>query len=604
MYNESRRVEMRLSVSQDTTPSEPELTPSEGASMNNFQDKANFIWQVADDILRGTFKQHEYGEIILPFVVLRRLDCVLEDNKDAVIKAYQTFRDKLEEDKLEPVLLKAAGGRNFYNHSQYDLRRLAQDAGSIELNFNNYLNGYGKNVRGIIENFQIDKLVERLVKNDLLFMLIDRFTEIDLSPQLVENHEMGYIFEELLRRFSEMSNETAGEHYTPREVIRLMVNLLFAEHADDLQGKGIICSVFDPACGTGGMLTTAKEHIQTHINPAVEIRMYGQELNEQTYAIAKSDVLIMGENADNVRLGTSFSNDRFKGQRFNYMLSNPPFGVSWKKEKEFIEKEASDPHGRFSAGTPRSSDGALLFLQHMLSKMETSGSRIAIIFNGSPLFTGDAGSGESNIRKWIIENDWLEAVVAMPTDMFYNTGIATYIWIVTNRKPAARRGKVQLINAVDYFVPMRKSLGSKRRQISQEQIEQITRIYSAFEADEHCRIFDNADFGYTKVTVERPLVQDGRVVKDKQGSPKADSGLRDYEKVALKDDIETYFAREVLPHVPDAWMERARDKVGYEISFTKYFYKYTPLRPLEQIKADILALEEETKGLLGEILGL
>jgi type I restriction enzyme M protein len=570
--------------------------------MNNFQDKANFIWQVADDILRGTFKQHEYGEIILPFVVLRRLDCVLEAHKDAVFKSYEDFKDQLTEDKLEPVLLKAAGGCNFYNHSRYDLQRLAQDAGNIELNFNNYVNGYSQNVREIIENFQIDKLVTRLAKNNLLFMLIDRFTEIDLNPEIVENHEMGYIFEELLRRFSEMSNETAGEHYTPREVIRLMVNLLFAEHGDDLQGTGIIRSVFDPACGTGGMLTTAKEHIQTHINPGVEIHMYGQELNEQTYAIARSDVLIMGEKAENIRLGSSFSEDRFKGDRFNYMLSNPPFGVSWKKEAEEIKNEANDPHGRFTAGTPRSSDGALLFLQHMISKMETGGSHIAIIFNGSPLFTGDAGSGESNIRKWVIENDWLEAIVAMPTDMFYNTGIATYVWIVTNRKPEKRRGKVQLINAVDFYVPMRKSLGSKRREISEEQIAEITGIYTRFEEGERCKIFDNADFGYTKVTVERPLVEDGEVVLDKQGNPKANSSLRDYEKVPLKDDIEAYFQREVMPHVSDAWMDREKDKIGYEVSFTKYFYVNTPLRALEDIRADILALEEETKGLLGEIL--
>jgi len=530
-------------------------------------------------------------------VVLRRLDCVLEEHKDAVIATYKEYKDVLPDPSQ--VLLHATNGLNFYNTSYYDLRRLAQDAGNIELNFNNYINGFSENVREMIDNFQIDKIVARLVKNDLMFMLVDKFTEIDLHPAVVANHEMGYIFEELLRRFSEMSNETAGEHYTPREVIRLMVNLLFAEHQEELKGRGIIRTVFDPACGTGGMLTIAKEHIRQNINPDVEIVMYGQELNEQTYAIAKSDVLIMGEEADNIRQGTSFSEDRFKGNKFNYMLSNPPFGVSWKKEQEFIKNEY---HGRFHAGLPRVSDGALLFLQHMISKMEPRGSRIAIIFNGSPLFTGDAGSGESNIRKWIIENDWLEAIIALPTELFYNTGIATYIWIVSNRKPERRRGKVQLINAVDYYQKMRKSLGNKRNYITEEQIRELTAIYTRFEAGENCKIFDNDDFGYTKITVERPLIENGEIVRDKRGKPKPDTLLRDYEKVPLNEDVDKYFEREVKPHVPDAWMDRSKDKVGYEINFTKYFYEYKPLRALEEIKADIIALEGETEGLLSEIL--
>jgi type I restriction enzyme M protein len=560
---------------------------------NNFQDKANFIWQVADDILRGTFKAHEYGDVILPFVVLRRLDLVLEPQKDAVIQQFEQFKAALDEERMLPILRQAAGGINFYNHSIYDLRRLAQDARNIELNFNHYLNGYSKNVREIIENFQLEKIITKLAKDNLLYQLVEKFTAVDLSPKNVTNHDMGYIFEELLRRFSEMSNETAGEHYTPREVIRLMVSLMFAEHQDDLKGKGIIRSVYDPACGTGGMLITAKEFIHDHINPAVEVVMFGQELNVQTYAIAKSDVLIMGENAENIRGGNSFTQDKFKGQRFSYMLCNPPFGVSWKKEENFISEEANDPHGRFQAGTPRSSDGALLFLQHMLSKMEAGGSRIAIIFNGSPLFTGDAGSGESNIRKWIIENDWLEAVVAMPTEMFYNTGIATYIWLVTNRKPGQRKGKVQLINAVNFAAPMRKSLGNKRQYFTAEHIQDITRIYTDFAESLVSKIFDNEDFGYTKVTVERPL---------KDSPRKPDASLRDYEKIPLKGNIDAYFEREVKPHVPDAWMDRSKDKVGYEISFTKYFYEYQPLRSLAEIKADILKLEAETEGLLGEIL--
>ncbi len=570
---------------------------------NNFSEKANFIWTVADDILRGAFKAHEYGDVILPFVVLRRLDLVLEPKKDAVIKQFEQFKKSLNDDQMIPVLRQAAGGLNFYNHSFYDLRRLAQDSKNIELNFGNYLNGYSKNVREIIENFQLEKILTKLSKNDLLYQLVEKFAEVDLSPKSVTNHEMGYIFEELLRRFSEMSNETAGEHYTPREVIRLMVSLMFAEHKKDLKGKGIIRTVFDPACGTGGMLITAKDYIHSEINADLEVVMYGQELNEQTYAIAKSDVLIMGENAENIRQGNSFTQDKFKGQQFSYMLSNPPFGVSWKKEEAFIENEANDPHGRFSAGTPRSSDGALMFLQHMISKMEANGSRIAIIFNGSPLFIGDAGSGESDIRKWIIENDWLEAIVAMPMDLFYNTGIATYTWIVTNRKPKNRKGKVQLINAVDFYQSMGKNLGSKRKLITDKHIVQITEIYTDFKDGQYCKIFDNEDFGYTKVTVERPTYNaKGKVETDKQGNPKPDSSLRDSEKIPLRDDIDAYFEREVKPHVPDAWMDRSKDKVGYEISFPKYFYEYQPLRSLAEIKADILKLEAETEGLLGEIL--
>lgn len=571
--------------------------------MANFQERANFIWQVADDILRGVFKNYEYGDVVLPFTVLRRLDCVLEPSKDKVIETFEQFKSALPEQQLSPILLQASGGHNFYNTSHYDLRRLAQDAPNIETNFNNYLNGYSKNVRDIIENFNLEKMIVRLAKNDLLFMLVDKFTEVDLHPDLVPNHEMGQIYEELLRRFSEMSNETAGDHYTPREVIRLMVNLLLAEHKEGLQGKGIIRSVYDPAGGTGGMVINAKDHIKNQINPDVEIVMYAQELNAQTYAIAKSDVLIMGENAENVRLGNSFTEDRFPGMTFDLMLSNPPFGVSWKKEQRFIKQEASDPYGRFQAGLPRVSNGSLLFLQHMLAKMSAKGSRIAIIFNGSPLFTGDAGGGESDIRKWIIENDWLEAIVALPTDLFYNTGIATYIWILSNRKTARRRGKVQLIDASRYHQPMRRSLGNKRKLISAAQIGAITGLYTAFAESEQVKIFDNAAFGYTKVRVERPQrSKKGSILTDKSGQPKPDSSLRDYEKIPLTEDVEAYFAREVLPHVPDAWLDRSQDKVGYEISFNQYFYTYTPLRPLAEIKADILALERETDGLLAEIL--
>ena len=658
--------------------------------MNNFREKANFIWSIADDILRGTFKRHEYGEVILPFVVLRRLDCVFEKHKDSVIEIYKEYKDKLNEEQLNPILTQRVKNLKFYNISQYDLKRLSQDAPNIELNFKNYINGFSNNVYEIIENFQLDKIISKLEKNDLLFMLVDRFTEIDLHPEKVRNHEMGYIFEELLRRFSEMSNETAGEHYTPREVIKLMVNLLFVEHKEELQGKGIIRTIFDPACGTGGMLTISKEHIKKNINPYIETKIFGQELNPQTCAIAKSDVLITGESetAENIKLGSSFNNDGFKGNKFNFMLSNPPFGVSWKKEQDFINNEEENPYGRFSAGVPRISDGALLFLQHMISKMEQNGSRIAIIFNGSPLFTGDAGSGESNIRKWIFENDWLEAIVALPTDLFYNTGIATYIWIVTNKKPEKRKGKVQLINAIEFYHKMRKSLGNKRKYISKEQIEEITKIFTDYTEKDNCKIFDNEDFGYAKVTVERPIRrsylinneniekfknEDGFIkiaernngewiqeqiltglkdkfefdktykshnefmkiikeifsnlnislyayikkalfnafgkrdetaepAKDSKGNLKPDSDLRDYERIPLKNNITEYFQKEVKPHVPLAWMDRTKDKIGYEINFTKYFYNFKPLRSLQKIKEDILELEKETEGLVKGIL--
>ena len=571
---------------------------------HSFQEKANFIWQVADDILRGAFKAHEYGDVTLPFVVLRRLDSVLKDRKDDVLRAYEQFKNVLDPDQLEQVVRKSTGGLNFFNVSRFDLERLTNDANNIEVNFSAYIGGFSANVREILGHYNVDRVVEKLAKNDLLFLMCDKFTEVDLHPTRVSNHEMGYIFEELLRRFSEMSNETAGEHYTPREVIRLMVRLLFAEHEHELEGQGVVRSVFDPACGTAGMLTIAKEQIE-EVNPSADVLLFGQEINDLSYAIAKSDFLVTGEDPNNIRLGSSFSRDQFRGSRFDYMLSNPPFGVSWKKEQAYVLEEAQSPHGRFSAGTPRVSDGALLFLQHMLSKMEARGSRIAIVFNGSPLFTGDAGSGESEIRRWIIENDWLEAVVALPTELFYNTGIATYVWIVTNRKPEKRRGKVQLVDASGIFTKMRKSLGNKRNYLSDRQIEQVVGLYTEVEDGEKVRIFDSEDFGYTKVRVERPeRTKKGEIKRDKSGEPKPDTSLRDYERVPLNEDVDAYFEREVLPHVPDAWMDRSADRVGYEINFTRYFYQYEKLRSVEEITQEILALDAETEGMLKEVLAV
>ena len=581
--------------------------------MANYQELANLVWNVADDVLRGLFKPHEYGDITLPFLVLRRLDCILDGDgrKEKAINTYNEFKDKVSEEMLPPIILRAVN-TSFYNTSQYDLSRLTEDPTNIRLNFENYRNGFSQDVRDIIENFNLDGFIERLEKNNRLFIFCDKFTEIDLHPDKVDNHTMGQVFEELLRRFSEMSNETSGEHYTPRDVVRLLVSLLFAEHREDLRGQGVIRSIFDPCCGTGGMLTVGKEYFREQINPNADIRLLGQELNAQTYAICKSDMLITGEDPDNIRHGSSLSEDQFQGQRFDYMITNPPFGVSWKSDEAAVKADAQTVNGRFSAGTPRSSDGALLFLQHMLSKMEARGSRVGIVFNGSPLFTGDAGSGESEIRRWIIENDWLECIIALPEKLFFNTSIATYIWILTNRKSEARQGKVQLINAVDFRDEMKRNLGDKNVFVSDSHIRQLVELYTNFEETEHSKIYPNDFFGYTKVTVERPLIEKCEmlgeetevVVRDKQGNPKPDTKLRDYERVPLTADIDAYYQQEVKPHLPDSWIDRKKDKVGYEINFNRYFYQYTPLRSLKEIAEEMLALERKSEGLLNEVLAL
>ena len=575
--------------------------------MANYQELANLVWNVADDVLRGLFKPHEYGDITLPFLVLRRLDCILdEDNrKEKAINTYNQFKDKVQEDALPPIILRATN-TSFYNTSQYDLSRLKEDPNNIRLNFENYLNGFSQDVRDIIENFNLDRFIERLDNNNRLFIFCDKFTEVDLHPNKVDNHTMGQVFEELLRRFSEMSNETSGEHYTPRDVVRLLVSLLFAEHGEDLRGQGVIRSIFDPCCGTGGMLTIGKEYFREHINPEATIRLSGQELNAQTYAICKSDMLITDENPGAIRHGSSLSNDQFQGERFDYMITNPPFGVSWKSDEAAVKSEAQHANGRFSAGTPRSSDGALLFLQHMLSKMEDRGSRVGIVFNGSPLFTGDAGSGESEIRRSIIEEDWLECIIALPDKLFFNTSISTYIWILTNRKSEARQGKIQLINAVDCYDKMKRNLGDKGVFISDPHIRQIAELYINFEETEHSKIYPNDFFGYTKVTVERPLIdaETGDILRDKRGNPKPDPALRDHERVPLIEDIDDYYRREVKPHLPDSWLDKRKNKVGYEINFNRYFYQYTPLRSLKEIADEMLALERKSEGLLNEVLGL
>jgi len=571
--------------------------------MINISEYSNFIWSVADN-LRGDYKQADYGKVILPLTVIRRLDCVLADTRDKVLKQYESIKNKNIQDP--DVLLNKTAGYKFHNHSKYDFTKLIADPDNIKSNLRTYLNGFSQEAQDILEHFNFDIQIEKLDKADLLYQILKKFEEIDLHPKKVRNLEMGYIFEELIRKFAEQSNETAGEHFTPREVIKLMVNLLFTNDSEILSKKGIVKTLYDPACGTGGMLTVAEDYLY-ELNPDSRLELFGQETNDESYAICKSDMLITGHNAEHIKHKDTLREDMLRDNKFDYMLSNPPFGVEWKKSSKEVKKEYEELgfSGRFGAGLPSISDGSLLFLQTMISKMKSAngGSRIGIVFNGSPLFTGNAGSGPSNIRKWIIENDMLEVIVALPNQLFYNTGISTYIWIVTNRKEPIRRGKVQLINAVEFYKKMSKSLGNKRNEISDEDIERITKRYGNFKEGKFSKIFDNEDFGYNQITVERPAKdKNGNVILDKKGNPKPDSSLRDTENVPLKEDIHEYFEREVIPHVPDAWIDESKTKIGYEINLTKYFYEFKPLRSLEKITKDILELEKETSGLLKEIL--
>lgn len=602
--------------------------------MKNFKEKADLIWRVAD-LLRGDYKQSDYGKVILPMTVLRRLDCVLEPTKQKVLD-YLPKVDSLKESAKDIALNKIAGF-NFHNRSQFNFEKLIADPNNVSVNLRNYINGFSTSAREIIEYFNFDDQIDRMddPKTDILFRVVKAFQEIDLTD--MDSMEMGYTFEELIRKFAEQSNETAGEHFTPREVIRLMVNVLFIEDKDILTQDGIVKTLYDPACGTGGMLSVGEQYVK-ELNPKAELKVFGQEINPESYAICKSDMLIKGQNPSNIKFGNTFTVDGLEEVKFDYMLSNPPFGVDWKKAEKIIKAEADSKgmSGRFGAGLPRINDGSLLFLQHMISKMKSGGTRIGIVFNGSPLFTGAAESGESNIRKWIIENDWLEAVIALPDQLFYNTGISTYIWIITNNKSAERCGKVQLINVTGakdeellkeavktghapslsenrFWQKMDRSLGNKRKKIAengnQKGIGFITQLYGNFEENEFCKILPNDFFGYWRITVEQPLkvktehAPSPQVVKSK-GQPKPDTSLRDYENIPfLKKDvegnlvpqtIEAYFNEEVLPHLPEAWIDHSKTKIGYEINFTKYFYEFKPLRPLAEIKADILALEEKT----------
>ena len=572
---------------------------------------SSFIWSVAD-LLRGDYKPFEYGKVILPFTVLRRLDCVLDSTRADVL-VEKELREKAGLNP-EPFLLRKSG-QLFYNISPLDLKKLMGDQDHIGENLRAYIQAFSPAVRDIFESFEFQVQIDRLEKAGLLYLVAEKFAHIDLHPTVVSNIQMGTVFEELIRKFAELSNETAGDHFTPREVIRLMVNLLFIEDDDALSKPGVVRSLYDPTAGTGGMLSVAGEHL-AELNPHARLVMYGQELNAESYAICKADMLIRGQDITNIIFGNTLSADGLHGKVFDYMLSNPPFGVEWKKIEKEIRKEAEQMgfNGRFGPGLPRVSDGALLFLLHLLSKMRPAidgGSRFGIVLNGSPLFTGGAGSGESEIRRYVLENDLVEAIIGLPTDMFYNTGINTYVWIVSNRKPAHRKGKLQLIDASSFWQKMRKSLGSKRKELSPEHIEEITRLFGHFEEATRdgvpiSRIFKNTDFGYRTITVERPERDaDGKIVlatKGKgKGKPVPDAALRDTENVPLSEDVETYFKREVLPHAPDAWIDHEKTKVGYEIPFNRHFYVFKPPRPLSEIDADLKGVTDRILTMIGNL---
>ena len=608
----------------------------------NQQTLSSLIWSVAD-LLRGDFRQSEYGRVILPFTVLRRLDCVLEKTKVAVLAEYAS--KQAAGIAYEPFVRRKAG-YDFYNVSTLDMGLLIGDQDNIRANLDSYIQGFAPDVRAIFEHFDFAATVERLHKAKLLYQVTEKFARMDLHPTAVDNVQMGLVFEELIRKFAEISNETAGEHFTPREVIRLMVNLLFIEDNEALTLPGIVRAMYDPTAGTGGMLSVAAEYLH-ELNPKARLTVFGQELNAESYAICKADMLIRGQDISNIVLGNTLSDDGLLGKLFDYMLSNPPFGVEWKKIEKAIrdEYEKHGFGGRFGPGLPRVSDGSLLFLLHLLSKMRPAaqgGSRIGIVLNGSPLFTGGAGSGESEIRRYVLENDLVEAIVALPTDMFYNTGISTYVWILSNRKVDDRKGLVQLIDASSFWQKMRKSLGSKRKEMSDQHIADVTRMFGEFaevnqvivldaagkevkrevlmegatlpKAPEGgkvkklpiSRIFRNEEFGYRTITVERPLRDAaGTVVLGEKGKlkgkPQPDSSLRDTENVPLAEDIEDYFKREVLPHAHDAWIDHEKTKTGYEIPFNRHFYVFEPPRELAEIDAD---LKKVTDRILTMIEGL
>ena len=567
--------------------------------MINANGISSLIWSIADDVLRGTFKPNEYGRIILPFVVLRRLDCVLEQNKDLAISTYESYKDKIDEP--EDVVLKKLQ-LSFYNISKYDLEKLKSDPTNIKQNFENYIQGYSENVRDIVKNFNLQPLVDKLHDNDKLYLLIDKYTTVDLHPDTIDNHQMGTIYEELLRKFSEMTNEESGDHFTPRDIVQLLVTLVFGPDKENLQGKGLIRTIYDPCCGTGGLLSIGKQWVKDNINSDISIELFGQELNDQTYAICKSDQLISGENPENIYGPLStLTKDQLKDNKFDYIIANPPYGVSWKSEADEIKEEAKNSEGRFAAGTPRVSDGSFLFLQHMISKMNPEGSRLGVVFSGSPLSTGDAGSGESEIRRWIIENDLLECIVQLPDRMFFNTGIVTYIWIITNKKENKRKNKIQLIDLSEFYDNLKQNLGEKKKFITTSQINEARKIYTDFEENENSKIYQNDYFGYKKIDTYKPLLKDGKLTKDKNGEIKPDRSSKDNEKIPINQDIEKFSNQHLKPYVEDIIVDLKSEKIGYEINFNNEFYQFTPLRSLEEIKDDLLKINEEIDQLNSEI---
>lgn len=564
-------------------------------------EKANLIWSIANKI-QQVYKPHEYGDVILPLTVLKRFDNILADTKEDVLKAAEKYPATFAKRDL---ILKQTSKQDFYNTSKYDFKKLLDDPDNIEKNFNNYINGYSKEVLDIIENFEFDRHISRMANNNILYTVIEAFnaTNGNLHPEEVSNIEMGYIFEEIIRKFSEAHNEEAGQHYTPREVIDLMVNIIFNDEKD-LADSSKIKTVYDGACGTGGMLSGSMEYL-SKLNSSSKLICYGQELNAQTYAICKADILIKGLPADNIRKGNTLSDDRFPGDKFDYIIMNPPFGREWKNEKVAVEKEAKKGYdGRFGAGTPAISDSQLLFLQNAVSKMNPEGSKIAIIHNGSALFKGDAGSGESEIRRYVIENDLLDCIIQLPNDLFYNTGISTYIWVLSNKKTEQRKNKVQLIDASRYYEKMRKPLGNKRNQMTPEQINEITKIYGDFRENDVSKIYVKEFFGYKKVTVLQPeLSKEGNIIIGKNKEPIPNKKLTDTENIPLLQDIDDYIKREVLPFAPNSYIDVSKTKIGYEIEFVKYFYKYVEPRNTNIIMNEILDIDKQLDSILKELFG-
>ena len=560
----------------------------------------SFVWSIADQ-LRGVYKPHQYGGIVLPFTILRRLDCILAPSRDEV----RALAKQYDGGALDAKVRQKTGFR-FYNTSEFDFAKLLADPEGLRSNLIDYISRFSANV-DVFERFKFENEIATLDEKGRLYLVVSKFAEVDLHPDTVPNAEMGDLFEELIRKFAEASNEEAGEHYTPRDAIRLMVDLLFAEDNLGLLEPGVVRTIYDPTAGTGGMLSVAEERLKER-NEQATLALFGQEINDQSYAICKSDMLAKGQDASHIQLADTLVEDKFAGRTFDYCMSNPPYGVDWKAAQASVKAEAATmPNGRFGHGLPSVSDGQMLFLTHLATKMRPAsegGGRAGIVLNGSPLFNGAAGSGPSEIRRWLLESDLVDAIVALPTNMFFNTGIATYIWILDNSKAEERRGKIQLIDATSFWVKLRKNLGAKSREVGQADRDRILKLYDEFAESEHSKTFEAADFGYWTITVERPLIDEaGNPVTDRKGRPQPDSKLRDTENVPFVYDggVDAYFKTEVLPYVPDAWIDEKKTKIGYEIPFTRHFYKYVPPRPLAEIDADLEAQVARILNLLREV---